>query len=221
MALRKDGERAKAALLKASMRVFAKHGYRKATNARLCRACGMNAASVNYYFGSKRKLYREAWKYAYNEARKILPMCGGVPKDASPEERLRGRITSLVVMYTDKSFDSAQMVVKEMESKLNILDDLWEEVLVQSHKMMEEILDDFFGGIAAPSELKMHCTTISTMCRLHYLSEKSRIRTGDEFCSIESMTRQIYDFAMRSLNARRDELRAGAGLAPMEINKGA
>lgn len=50
-------------VLEAACEVFARKGYRDATVQEICAGAGANVAAVNYYFGSKRKLYLAAWKY--------------------------------------------------------------------------------------------------------------------------------------------------------------
>lgn len=49
-------------LLKTASSVFAKHGFRAATIQDICSSADANVAAVNYYFGSKEKLYIEVWK---------------------------------------------------------------------------------------------------------------------------------------------------------------
>lgn len=214
MALRNDGKQAKEILLKTAAKVFAKHGYRKATNEMLCSACGMNAASVNYYFGSKRELYRQAWRYAYSEARKICPFDGGISVDAPPEERLKGRIKALVALYTDERFDCGQMIAREMENTVNMLEELWDTILTYSHQLTEDIVNAYMEGMASPEDVKKTSTLIITMCRVHYLAQKGKIRVGDTNMSREDVTEWAYDFVTRSLSAWREELRKEKKAAP-------
>jgi len=59
-ARRKGGVATRERLLAAAGRVFAEKDYRKATIAEICRLAETNIAAVNYHFGDKETLYREA-----------------------------------------------------------------------------------------------------------------------------------------------------------------
>ncbi len=55
-------------LLQSACKVFAEKSYRDATVAEICRYAGANVAAVNYYFSSKKALYAEAWRLAFNRS---------------------------------------------------------------------------------------------------------------------------------------------------------
>ncbi len=88
-------------LLESACIIFAESGYRGATVAEICTRAEANIAAVNYHFGDKERLYIEAWREAMAVAMEKYPADGGVSKDASPEERLHGRIQSLVCKTMD------------------------------------------------------------------------------------------------------------------------
>jgi len=76
-------------VLESATRLFAERGFRETTVHEICEQAGANIAAVNYYFGSKEKLYDAAWRYAYEqttEARSRLMEQAG---DESPEEQIR------------------------------------------------------------------------------------------------------------------------------------
>ena len=52
--------RTRARLLKAAEQLFAERGFRKVTVREICHAAKANVAAVNYHFGDKLGLYREA-----------------------------------------------------------------------------------------------------------------------------------------------------------------
>ena len=88
-------------LLESACAVFAECGYRGATVAEICKRAEANSAAVNYHFGDKERLYIEAWRKALDVAMEKYPADGGVPAEASPEDRLRGRVKSLVCKAMD------------------------------------------------------------------------------------------------------------------------
>ena len=70
---RSDGLETRRRVLDAAGRVFAARGFRDATVADICRSAGANVAAVNYHFGSKRKLYVEAWRHAFHRSMAAYP----------------------------------------------------------------------------------------------------------------------------------------------------
>ena len=65
---REDTTRTRGKLLVAAGEIFAEKGFRDATIAEICRQAGTNIAAVNYHFGSKEALYREAWREVFAES---------------------------------------------------------------------------------------------------------------------------------------------------------
>jgi AcrR family transcriptional regulator len=55
------GEKTRSRILDAAAECFAARGYEGATVREICRGAGVNVASVNYFFGSKEKLYVEVF----------------------------------------------------------------------------------------------------------------------------------------------------------------
>lgn len=58
---RSDGEQSRERLLIAAMRLFAAHGYARASTREIALAAGVNVASISYYFGDKAGLYKAAF----------------------------------------------------------------------------------------------------------------------------------------------------------------
>ena len=103
MRTRIDGNKTRRKILQAACRVFAEKGYRDATHAEICRRAGVNKAAINYHFRSKENLCAETWHKAFQYSLESQPPHGGVPEDAPPEDRLRGRVKALIHRIADKS----------------------------------------------------------------------------------------------------------------------
>src|SRR3990172_6788460 len=110
---RKSTSKTYNSLLSAAAEVFADKGYRDATIAEICERAMANIAAVNYHFGDKETLYREAWRYSFSESIKVHPPDGGVSGDARPEERLRGQIVALLPRVADR--DNKEFLIVQME----------------------------------------------------------------------------------------------------------
>ena len=109
-----DDADARARLLAAAQDAFADLGYQAATVRDICRAAGVNIASVNYYFGDKEKLYIEAVKRAHTCAARLdtFPI---PPPGAPPVEKLRTFIREMVTrMHAPASPTAMKLMMREM-----------------------------------------------------------------------------------------------------------
>ena len=99
--LRQDTARTQKNLLTAASEIFAEKGFRDSTIAEISKRARTNVAAINYHFGDKETLYREAWRHSFRESIKNYPPDGGVDTNATPENRLVGQVTALLRRITD------------------------------------------------------------------------------------------------------------------------
>ncbi|OIN99282.1 MAG: hypothetical protein AUJ49_11405 [Desulfovibrionaceae bacterium CG1_02_65_16] len=83
-------------LLEAARMVFAERGLRDATVRDICARAGANVAAVNYYFGSKEKLYTAVLADYLEKCHNRYPTNMGIDPDATPPQRLKAYIRSLL-----------------------------------------------------------------------------------------------------------------------------
>ena len=99
MTKREDGRQTRLRLLNAACEVFAQKGYREAKVADICKQAGANVAAVNYYFGDKASLYKEAWQHAIEAMEESI---AAEPSAGSAEDHLREYIRALVYGFSEK-----------------------------------------------------------------------------------------------------------------------
>lgn len=208
MKRRQDGEKSRESLLRSAARIFAQYGYKDATNERLCQACGMNAASVSYYFGSKKELYRAAWLFSHKEGTAMFPMDGGVPQDATPEEKLKGRIHTMLNLSHDQQFYCGQIILKEFANPTHLLDDLWEEVVSRGRRYTESVVQEFFEGQGSADEVNYYAVSISAQCRMPYMTEPGAPHRDIVSVPLDIAVEHVYRFSLDALYAKRDRLLA-------------
>jgi len=151
-------------LLAAAVDVFAEKGYRDATIAEISGRAKANIAAVNYHFGDKETLYREAWRYAFSESIKARPSNAGVRDTAPPEERLRGQIMALLHRVNDKKNKEFLIVLKEFANPTGLLDEIMREMLFPLQKMMQDSIRELLGKQASDMQIQFCEISIISQC---------------------------------------------------------
>ena len=147
MAIRKDGIDTKDKLLKAASEVFADKGYQSTTVAEIGRRSGSNVAAVNYHFGSKDALYIAVWKNAFEEALKVYPPDGGLPPEASPEDRLRALIHSHLhrILDDNRLGYAGKILLQEMSNPTEIIHQVLHDVVRPLRERTRDIIKELLG----------------------------------------------------------------------------
>lgn len=181
-------------LLDAAGEVFAEHGYRAATVREICQRAGANVAAVNYHFGDKEGLYREALTYSARHALEKHPIGGGVAPGASPEERLRAFVRN----YLDRLLDEGRpawhgvLISREMVEPTGALDDLAREFVRPQAERLREIVGALLGRPASDELVRRCACSVVGQC-LFYKHCRPMIH--------RVMPEQGYDEASRALLA--------------------
>jgi TetR/AcrR family transcriptional regulator, regulator of cefoperazone and chloramphenicol sensitivity len=207
MTVRKDGLETRQRIVEAAARVFADHGFHEATHAAISELAEVNTASINYHFGSKADLYVETWIYLEQQADLIHPMDGGVSSDASPEERLRGRITALVGRIADRGRMGAihAIRVKEMANPTGHLDEQMGAMHKRHQHVTTNILRDLLGEGVTDLELCLCERSILGQCFIM----KSPHRGSDldsPACNSEELAEHVFNFSISGLREVRDRV---------------
>lgn len=150
-------------LLDAACRVFARKGYRDATIAEISKRAEANIAAVNYHFGGKRKLYVAVWHHLFHESLKVHPPDGGVPEDASPEKRLRGRIGALVRRATSADNEFA-IIEKEFGDPTGLLEVPMKKALGPLREKMLALVRELLGKGATERQTEFCAMSIMSQC---------------------------------------------------------
>ena len=151
-------------LLTAASRIFAEQGFQESTIADICERAETNIASVNYHFGDKETLYLEAWRYAFNQELDNYPSDGGVAEDAPAEQRLAGRIRSLIARVADQNSYSFAIINKEMAQPTRLLVDILEKEINPQRLKMLALLKECLGQAATEQHIHYCHTSIMGQC---------------------------------------------------------
>ncbi|MFH1214985.1 MAG: CerR family C-terminal domain-containing protein [Pseudomonadota bacterium] len=206
--LRKDTVRTRKQLLNAASGVFAEKGFRDSTIAEICSRAGANVAAVNYHFGNKKNLYREAWRHAFSESMKTCPPDGGIGSDASPEERLRGRITSLLKRISSPDSHEFSIIHKELANPTGLLQEILQKEINPQREAIHAIIRELLGSQASSRQVHFCHTSIIGQC-FHLIKIRQLLakeKSGDHPCDIddiEAYGEHIFHFSLAGILALR------------------
>lgn len=159
-------------LLVAASRIFAEKGYQNTTIAEICEQAQTNIASVNYHFQDKENLYLQAWRYAFQQDLKRYPSDGGVAKESSAEQRLSGRIRSLIARIADPESHFFAIVHKEMALQTSLLEKIMEQEINPERLAMIDLIAELLGENASQKQIQFCHASIVGQC-FHLLQVKN------------------------------------------------
>jgi AcrR family transcriptional regulator len=176
----------RAQLLESACKVFAEKGYRDATIAEICEQAGANIAAVNYYFRDKETLYSEAWRLAFRRSLEAYPPDGGIPANAPAEDRLRGRIISLVQRIINPENHEFEIVRKELANPTGLLEEVMRESIEPLAKSLSGLVRELLGENAPELHIRLCQMSIMAQClhpmmrrRFHKLFADGSTQAGE------------------------------------------
>jgi AcrR family transcriptional regulator len=204
--------------------VFAEKGYRGATIADICRRAGANIAAVNYYFGDKATLYAEAWRQAFERSLEAHPPDGGVPVDAPAEERLRGRVLSILRRVADPGSREFAIVRRELANPTGLLAEVMRECIGPMREELARVVREMLGPKASDRDVQMSQMSIMAQC-FHSTARwrharlcqgrGSRAEKSGAEVPVESLADHIVTFSVAGIREVRRRAEAERGSARM------
>jgi AcrR family transcriptional regulator len=225
---RSDGLETRRQLLAAACEVFGKKGFRDATVAEICTMAGANVAAANYHFGGKQALYVESWRYAFDKSLKAYPPDGGVAPDASLEERLRGRVLSIMRRILDPESHDLDMVHKEMANPTGLLAGAIKESLEPVFQGLTSAVRELLGGQATEQQVRLCQMSIRAQCfgpllreRVRKMSSLGPRPAGPEpfLGDVETLADHVTRFSLAGMRELRDRIRRETGLVGEGVRK--
>ena len=171
---RSDGQETSEQLLVAASEVFAAKGFRAATIAEICKKAGVNTAAASYHFGGKEGLYVASWRYAFERSLRNYPPDGGVSSAAPPEERLRGRILSLMRRILDPQSHVFDIAHTEMVSPTGLLAETIRQSTGPIFQGLNELIRELLGTAASEQQVRLCQMSIHAQCFGPLLRERRR-----------------------------------------------
>lgn len=200
-------------VLESACQLFAERGYRDTTVKEICERADANVAAVNYYFRSKEKLYAEAWRRAFQQSQEAHPPHGGVPEDAPPEERLRGRIRALIHQVADEDNQAFQIAHREMADPTGLLREVKRECLRPLREAMTELIGELLGPDVPRKWVHFCEASVGGQCFSVVRHARKRKTCGPTPPAVEEVRRDVngyaehvFRFCMAGIMATRDHV---------------
>ena len=202
-------------LLASAVELFAEKGFRGTTVKEICTDAGANIAAVNYYFGSKEKLYAEAWRKAFQDSLEAHPSGGGVPAGAPAEERLRGYVRSLIQRVADEKSREFLIAHKEMANPTRLLEQVRRKCVGPLRGQMTALVRELLGPDAAEENVRFCQMSIVSQCLHPVRHRRHHGRTTREngpalIQDVEAYAEHVVRFSLAGVRATRDYPGGGA-----------
>lgn len=198
-------------LLLAASRIFAEKDFQEATIAEICEQAETNIASVNYHFRDKESLYLESWRYAFNHELATYPSDGGIKPDAPAEQRLAGRIRSLIARIADDRSYSFAIINKEMAQPSRLLSEILEKEIEPQRRQMLALIRECLGPMASDQQMLFCHASIIGQC-FHLLKMKHLQNSAQIPCKLPDMAdsnafaEHVVQFSLAGIQAVRRQL---------------
>jgi AcrR family transcriptional regulator len=155
----------RARILNAAGPIFAEKGFEGATVREICHAAGVNLAAVNYHFGSKESLYKEALRSAHPG--KSGPIADLAWPDGTPvEKKLHDFIHNLLVHLLDVKPSPWQerLFVREIMDPSPAFQEVLQERFQAGLDRLQGILDEVLPADTPPHERHQIALSIVGQC---------------------------------------------------------
>jgi TetR/AcrR family transcriptional regulator len=141
------GDSARAALLGAAERVFARAGFNGATTAAIAEAAGVPKANLHYHFGSKHELYHEVLARTLRDW--LVPM-DSLVAEAEPRAALAAYIRAKMAMSAERP-DASRVFANELLHGAPVLGELMRTELRAMVKKKAQVIEGWIeAGRMAP-----------------------------------------------------------------------
>lgn len=208
----------KGRLLKSACEVFAERGYGDATVAEICERAGANIAAVNYYFRSKETLYVEAWRLSFQRSLEKYPADGGIPSSAPAEQRLRGRISSIIRRFSDPQSHEFDIMHKEIANPTGLLAEVKHKTIEPLRQGLAGVIRELLGEKASERQVLLCRMSIIAQCFDKLIRERFRrtlIQEGvkaalmAENIDIDTIVEHVTRFSLAGIREVRSQIESG------------
>jgi AcrR family transcriptional regulator len=153
--------------------IFAELGFQAATVRAICRAAGVNSASVNYYFGDKQRLYIETVKRARQLRMQQVPM-PALDRQTSAAARLRIFVHTMLSRMTGVGEEpwQSRLMIREFLNPSGACQEVVEQHFRPEFEMLLGILDELLPGPIAPHVRQQFAFSVVGQCLFYRVARE-------------------------------------------------
>lgn len=194
-------------LLDAAGELFAEKGFEGAAVREICDKAGVNAASVNYYFGDKQRLYFEAVSQAQCVRVEMVPMPEW-PAGTPATERLRDFVHTFLrrMMWEERPAWHLELMLRELAHPTDACAHVVEDYIRPSCEVLKGILTELLPPDAPYADTFMVGFSIVGQCLFYHVHRPiaAQLMGVEEFNSLtlEQLAEHISNFTLAALGCR-------------------
>ncbi|MBN2513893.1 MAG: CerR family C-terminal domain-containing protein [Sedimentisphaerales bacterium] len=202
-------------LLRAACEVFADKGFRYATVAEICERAGANIAAVNYHFGDKETLYRQAWQMSFQESMEKYPPDGGVGADAPLEEQFYAHVLAMLQRGVDPDSFEFEIMLKEFANPTGLLFEVVHQAIEPLRQRFLALIRGLLGPQATDQQVEMCLMSVRSQCfDVRHLARHRRLTPWPEqippslvdAVGLEAIADHIVRFSLAGIRDIRDRI---------------
>lgn len=162
-----DPKGAKERLLAAAAKVFACHGFDRASTRQVVQEAGVNISAIPYYFGGKEGLYSSIIEQIVSmvlaeQGQKAAEIRGAINEGTLTREQGQKLLHEFIEGFADfllnkASPHMAQIMIREQMQPTAVFEVLYSQLMEPMHKTMTDLVA-FLTGLEPESEEAILCT---------------------------------------------------------------
>lgn len=148
-------------LLQTATELFAKHGIDGVSTRDLVKASGVNLCSINYYFGTKQKLYETILDDVIEKIVSLV-MTRQIPlqqKGLPALDEFKAFVCNMLDLFCSDTISSLQseLLIKEIINPTNAYNKLYLQVIGPIHKRLTDLVMRITGISEHEAVIQTHC----------------------------------------------------------------
>ncbi len=164
-AIKYDRQHTKAIILEHAGQVFAEYGYAMATSKEICQRAGVNLASVNYYFGSKEKLYEEVLIEAHKCIISTDTLIAFFKNTNTPKEKLKNFLEYILKMASNtQGHWSFKIIFNESTHPTTLGSHAIELAIIPKKEILLAFIHEISGLALDSEEIQSALLLIVSLC---------------------------------------------------------
>jgi|WetSurMetagenome_2_1015567.scaffolds.fasta_scaffold332161_2 TetR/AcrR family transcriptional regulator, regulator of cefoperazone and chloramphenicol sensitivity len=154
--------------------VFAEKGFEQATVREICKKAKVNIAAINYYWGSKEKLYKQVIEKLIIERTRVYPFTAAMDQSLPPQMRLRKFIELFLnrLLDSDRPAWSSKIMIREMFQPTEEVKMVLDKLIKPTYELLVSILGDIYTDKVAESKVRLTAVSIISQCVFYFYADR-------------------------------------------------